>query len=125
MATGHTADDNVETLVLHWLRGAGLAGMRGILPSRPLQFPGFARPPETAPDAPLPDLVRPLLGISRAQTEGYCREHALPFRKDATNDQTTAARNRIRLELLPELERYNPRPARDAAARRRGGRRRL
>ena len=109
VATGHTADDNVETLVLHWLRGAGLAGMRGILPSRPLQFPGFAPPPETAPPAPLPDLVRPLLGVTRAQTEGYCLENALPFRKDATNDQTAAARNRIRLDLLPELERYNPR----------------
>ena len=109
VATGHTADDNVETLVLHWLRGAGLAGMRGILPSRPLQFPGFAPPPETVPPAPLPDLVRPLLSISRAQTEGYCVEQALPFRKDATNDQTAAARNRIRLDLLPDLERYNPR----------------
>lgn len=109
VATGHTADDNVETIVLHWLRGAGLAGMRGILPKRPLRFPGYATTPDVSDRCRPVVLVRPLLRVNRAQTEAYCREYGLAFRRDATNAEPSAARNRIRLDLLPELERYNPR----------------
>jgi tRNA(Ile)-lysidine synthase len=113
VATGHTADDNVETLVLHWLRGAGLAGMRGMPIVRELR--GFANhqrgrdgTPVRAPaQAPIM-LVRPLLQIARAQTEAYCREHGLAFRVDETNEDVHVTRNRIRRQLLPDLEGYNP-----------------
>ncbi len=113
VATGHTADDNVETLVLHWLRGAGLAGMRGIPVARELR--GFAYDkgkdasidPERPAERP-PLLVRPLLQVTRAQTEAYCREHDLAFRQDETNADLRVTRNRIRRQLLPELESYNP-----------------
>jgi tRNA(Ile)-lysidine synthase len=102
VAVGHTADDQAETVLMHFLRGTGLSGLKG-MPSRIL-LPIF--------DAEIP-LVRPLLGWTRAETEAYCRKHALSPRIDATNTDTTYFRNRLRHELLPELEKYNPqiRPA--------------
>jgi tRNA(Ile)-lysidine synthase len=119
VATGHTADDNVETLVLHWLRGAGLAGMRGIPAVRGLE--GFVYGGERnggggepaggalskLPAAPPVLLVRPLLALTRAQTEAYCQENGLAFRQDETNEDLRVARNRIRRQLLPELESFN------------------
>jgi tRNA(Ile)-lysidine synthase len=113
VATGHTADDNVETLVLHWLRGAGLAGMRGMPVARELS--GFALGRATAesrageqPSQPPVMLLRPLLQVTRARTETYCREQGLAFRQDETNQDLRVTRNRIRQGLLPELETYNP-----------------
>jgi tRNA(Ile)-lysidine synthetase-like protein len=113
VATGHTADDNVETLILHWLRGAGLAGMRGMPVARELR--GFAYAGDSAgaavpelPPEPSIVLVRPLLQLTRAQTEAYCREHGLVFRLDESNEDLRIARNRIRQQLLPVLESYNP-----------------
>jgi tRNA(Ile)-lysidine synthetase-like protein len=99
VATGHTADDSVESIVLHWLRGAGLAGLRGIQPARPLA-PGTAGQPVR--------LIRPLLDLNRADTESYCRETGLDFVVDATNADERLPRNRIRRRLLPDLETYNP-----------------
>lgn len=97
VAVGHTADDQAETVLMHFLRGAGLSGLKGM----PLQvlLPAF--------DAEIP-LVRPLLGWTRAQTEAYCRQHELPFLTDTTNADTTYFRNRLRHQLLPHLEAYNP-----------------
>jgi tRNA(Ile)-lysidine synthase len=97
VAVGHTADDQAETVLMHFLRGAGLSGLKG-MPAR-LLLPIF--------DAEIP-LVRPLLGWTRAETEAYCRSHGLNPRHDATNTDTTYFRNRLRHELLPELEKYNP-----------------
>lgn len=94
VATGHTADDSMETIVLHWLRGSGLAGLRGIAPARELS----ARV----------RLIRPLLNLTRADTESYCRNVGLEFAVDATNADERLLRNRIRRRLLPELETYNP-----------------
>ena len=96
--TGHTADDQAETVLMHFLRGAGLAGLKG-MPSR-VVLPIF--------DSEIP-LVRPLLGWQRADTEAYCREHNLSPIHDPTNSDTTYFRNRLRHELLPALESYNPR----------------
>ena len=98
VATGHTADDQAETVLMHFLRGAGLDGLKGMTPR--VVLPVF--------DAEIP-LVRPLLGWRRADTEGYCRENGLAPLRDPTNNDTTYFRNRLRYELLPELERYNPR----------------
>lgn len=102
VAVGHTADDQAETVLMHFLRGAGLSGLKGMPPR--ILLPIF--------DAEIP-LVRPLLDWTRAETEAYCRKHGLTPRIDATNTDTTYFRNRLRHELLPELERYNPqiRPA--------------
>ena len=97
VAVGHTADDQVETVLMHFLRGAGLNGLKGILPSTIL--PHF--------DAEIP-LVRPILHLHRADTEAWCAEHDLIPRQDPTNAETDYFRNRLRHELIPELEKYNP-----------------
>jgi tRNA(Ile)-lysidine synthase len=97
VAVGHTADDQVETVLMHFLRGAGLAGLKGM--EYRLVLPTF--------DAGIP-LVRPLLSLWRADTESYCRTHALEAHFDASNTDTVFFRNRLRLALIPELEKYNP-----------------
>jgi len=98
VATGHTADDQAETVLMHFLRGAGLSGLKG-MPYRSV-LPVF--------DSEIP-LVRPLLGWWRADTEAWCREHGLSPIYDPTNADTTYFRNRLRHNLIPELENYNPR----------------
>ena len=91
IATGHTQDDQVETVLLNVLRGTGLDGLRGIPPVRGLY-------------------VRPLLQVPRAQIEAYCERHGLTPRRDPSNQSSeTYTRNKIRLDLLPQLVRdYNP-----------------
>jgi tRNA(Ile)-lysidine synthase len=102
IATGHTADDQAETVLLHLLRGAGPAGLRGIQPSTALD--AWSEIPDGSPLT----LVRPLLEISREETRAYCSLQGLDPRKDPTNEDPAFLRNRIRLQLLPELETYNP-----------------
>lgn len=98
VAVAHTADDQAETVLMHFLRGSGLAGLRGMRPRAPLPDPAF---PEV-------QVVRPLLTVTRAEVEAYCRARGLNPLQDVTNHDTTFFRNRLRHELLPELERYNP-----------------
>jgi len=97
VAVGHNADDQVETIIMHWLRGAGTAGLRGMRPLQQWPLPGIDL-----------RLVRPLLEVPREEIEAYCREHHLTPRFDRSNLDTTYYRNRIRHELLPLLEEYNP-----------------
>jgi tRNA(Ile)-lysidine synthase len=118
VAVAHHADDQVETVLMHWLRGSGIAGLRGMLPAMllseyrlPGQEPGEpggeARPaPTAAPGHPL-RLIRPLLEVSRAEIEAYCTRHELHPRSDSSNLDTTYFRNRLRHELIPYLETYN------------------
>jgi len=91
IATAHTRDDQVETVLMNILRGTGLDGLRGIPARRGL-------------------FVRPLLDVSRAEIEDYCTAHGLEPRRDPSNLSADAyTRNRVRLELLPLLARdYNP-----------------
>lgn len=96
IAVGHNADDQAETVLMHLLRGSGLAGLRGMQPLSP------------APGAPDLWLARPLLAISRAEIQAYCAEHQLRPVDDASNRDLTYLRNRVRHRLLPELETYNP-----------------
>jgi tRNA(Ile)-lysidine synthase len=103
VAVGHHADDQVETVLMHFLRGAGPAGLRGMPPSSNL-----ADLWEGAEALPAPQLIRPLLELSRAEIEAYCQRHRLTPRQDASNQDTTFFRNRLRYELLPYLETYNP-----------------
>lgn len=109
VAVGHNADDQAETVLMHFLRGAGLAGLRGMRPATPLSeyrlLPQTGRFP--LPER-LPVLIRPLLGVPRAEIEAYCAEHGLTPRFDRSNLDTTFFRNRLRHELLPLLETYNP-----------------
>ncbi len=98
VAVGHTADDQAETVLMHFLRGAGLAGLKG------MEYRSFLQ--VFAADIPL---VRPLLRFWRSDTEAYCREHGLSPHMDASNLDPAYFRNRLRHSLLPELERYQPR----------------
>jgi tRNA(Ile)-lysidine synthase len=107
IAVGHNADDQAETIVMHWLRGAGLAGLRGMLPQTDL---GEMRLEAAWPHHPPLhlQLIRPLLETPRAEIETYCREHGLKPCFDRSNLDTTYYRNRLRHELIPYLESYNP-----------------
>ncbi len=99
IAVGHHADDHVETILMHWIRGAGTAGLRGILPVRDLPMAGESGGPR---------LIRPLWEVSRREIDAYCERHDLKPRLDASNLDSRFHRNRIRHELLPLLETYNP-----------------
>lgn len=101
VAVGHTADDQAETLLLHLLRGAGLAGLVGMAPAASWPLPG------EAVDAGL-TLLRPLLAVSRQDTVGYCAALGLTPRQDETNADPAYMRNRLRLELMPLLRELNP-----------------
>jgi tRNA(Ile)-lysidine synthase len=98
VAVGHTADDQVETILMHFLRGAGLSGLKG-MEYRTL-LPVFD------PEIPV---VRPLLSLWRGDTEFYCKDNGLRPQYDASNLDQTYFRNRLRYGLIPELEKYNPR----------------
>ena len=97
VAVGHTADDQVETVVMHFLRGSGLSGLRGMLYSTILH----------SYDASIP-VVRPLLDVWRTETESYCRIRGLEPVYDKSNEILDYLRNKIRHELIPQLETYNP-----------------
>lgn len=96
VAVGHNADDQTETILMHFLRGSGPNGLRGMATLAPM------------PNAPDLWLWRPLLGAGRGAIEEFCREHNLSPRIDLTNADTTYHRNRLRHQLLPILETYNP-----------------
>jgi tRNA(Ile)-lysidine synthase len=100
VAVAHTRDDNVETILMHILRGSGMSGLRGLLPASVLQF---------GQDKLCLNVVRPLLAITRDEVEAYCRFHKIKPRVDSSNKSITFTRNRIRLQLLPVLRTYNPR----------------
>ena len=125
VAVAHNADDQVESVLMHFLRGAGLAGLRGMQPvspwpSQPVTDDKRSRRsgPKLATgrcerdrlSQPPPDLtlLRPLLEVPRAEIEAYCRRHHLQPRFDRSNLDTTYYRNRLRHELIPLLETYNP-----------------
>lgn len=94
VATAHTADDQAETIMHRILRGTGLAGLSGMPRSRPL---GQAV-----------TLLRPMLGLRRANVTAYLAELEQPFREDETNADRRFTRNRLRHDLLPQLaEEYN------------------
>ncbi|MHC5724600.1 MAG: tRNA lysidine(34) synthetase TilS, partial [Nostoc sp.] len=95
IVTGHTASDRAETLLYNLIRGTGADGLQALTWQRPLTT-GIM-------------LVRPLLEITRTQTEQFCQEFKLPIWEDSTNQDLQYARNRIRQELLPYLrENFNP-----------------
>lgn len=109
IAVGHNADDQAETLLMHLLRGSGLDGLRGMQPA--LNIAAMQLYPDDCRNIqgePAPTVIRPLLAITRAEIEAYCRAQQLAPRQDHTNQDTSLLRNRLRHELLPLLESYNP-----------------
>jgi tRNA(Ile)-lysidine synthase len=118
IAVGHNADDQAETVLMHFLRGAGPTGLRGMLPLTPITDYRMLEPfvmQETGSEGqdshvslPTPDIIRPLLEIPRAEIEQYCADQNLTPCFDRSNLDTTYFRNRLRHELLPLLETYNP-----------------
>ena len=106
IAVAHNADDQVETVLMHLLRGAGLAGLRGMLYKTEIGDWRFGAPNLQSLVSNL-YLVRPLLDVTRAEIETYCRENSLVPRFDRSNLDTTYFRNRLRNEALPYLETLN------------------
>lgn len=103
VAAGHHAGDQAETVLLRLVRGAGSAGLAAMLPAAPL------------PGSPDLTLIRPLLAVTRAEIDAYCAAQGLTPRQDSTNQDTAYARNRIRAEVMPALERINPQAERALA----------
>jgi tRNA(Ile)-lysidine synthase len=89
ICVGHTRDDQAETILLHFLRGAGLSGLAGME-----RLSG--------------DIARPLLDFTHADTLAYCAARDWQPREDRSNKDMRFLRNRVRHELLPVLDRYNP-----------------
>ena len=95
--TAHTMDDQAETVLLNLLRGSGADGLGGIEPVRSLV------------EGKEPLLVRPLVSWARRQdTEDYCRKRGIEFRQDEMNLDESFARVRVRRQLLPLMEGFNP-----------------
>ncbi len=89
IALGHNVDDQVETVLMRFLRGSGLEGLMGIPPVRG-------------------KIIRPLIECSREEIEEYCKENKIEYRVDSSNKEVVYFRNKIRLELLPLLSKgYN------------------
>lgn len=102
IATGHTLDDQAETLLLKLSRGAGTRGLAGIYPAKYEEVEGGrSRYGAT--------IIRPLLSVRRAELELYLRNLNQPWREDSSNQDFRMARNRVRHRVLPMMEReLNP-----------------
>ncbi len=94
---GHHADDQAETVLMHFLRGSGMAGLKGMRPCS-LPNPWSAEIP----------LLRPLLGVPRRAILAYCAQRGLDPVDDPSNQDTTLFRNRLRHEVLPNLDELVP-----------------
>ena len=99
VATGHTASDQAETVLLHLIRGSGLAGLAAMAPRS--RWPLAGHDDLT--------LIRPLLRLSRADTVAYCEANGVQPLADESNRSPAFRRNRLRNELLPLLREFNPR----------------
>lgn len=89
IATAHNADDNAETILLNLARGAGAAGLGGIPPVRE-------------------NIVRPLLGVTRAEILSYLEENGISHVEDSSNESDAYSRNAIRHKVMPVLREINP-----------------
>ncbi|MBE6564284.1 MAG: tRNA lysidine(34) synthetase TilS [Ruminococcaceae bacterium] len=90
IATAHTSTDSAETMLFHLLRGTAADGLCGIPPVRS------------------DGIIRPLILCTEADVVAFCREHALPFRTDSTNSDSSYTRNFLRNEVSPLLRKVNP-----------------
>ena len=97
IATGHTASDTAETMLMWLLRGTGTAGLAGIPASRPMD------------EAAGVTIVRPILALTRRDILAYCASQKLSFALDKSNGSLEYTRNRIRHKVIPLMEELNPR----------------
>jgi tRNA(Ile)-lysidine synthase len=97
IATGHTRDDQAETVLFHLIRGSGLSGLAGMRPRSG-------------------DIIRPLLALGRHETEAYCAARELVPRRDPSNLAPDYTRNRLRHQALPLLDTIQPAAAANIAA---------
>ena len=98
IVTGHTADDQAETVLLHLIRGSGLDGLTAMAAAASLPLPA---PPTVA-------LLRPLLDVRRGETRAFCAFQQMEYVDDPANADPTHLRNRVRDEILPGLAALNP-----------------
>lgn len=89
IAVAHHREDNAETVLLNLIRGTGIAGLCGMQPRNG-------------------DVIRPLLDVSREEIEDYLRHTGQSFVTDSTNLEDHCVRNKIRLNILPEMQAINP-----------------
>jgi tRNA(Ile)-lysidine synthetase-like protein len=97
-ATGHSLDDQAETILYRIIRGTGIRGLAGM---------EFMRPD---------GIIRPMLGMKRNHIAEYARLHGIAYKKDSTNDDIQLARNYIRADIIPLLEKINPQAVRSIAS---------
>jgi tRNA(Ile)-lysidine synthase len=107
IVTGHTLDDQAETVLMRMIRGAGLRGLGGIHPRILV---------EDDDGAACGEIVRPLLSFRRDELESYLKDIGQCWREDATNDDAKFTRNRLRKRVIPLLEKdFNPSVAENLA----------
>lgn len=107
IVTGHTLDDQAETVLMRLIRGAGLRGLGGI-------YPRIAVEDDT--DQPSGEIVRPLLAFRRRELEQYLGDIGQDWREDSTNSEESFTRNRLRKLVMPLLEKeFNPSVAENLA----------
>ncbi|MDD5137024.1 MAG: ATP-binding protein, partial [Candidatus Omnitrophica bacterium] len=94
IATGHTLDDQAETILIRLIKGASLKGMAGIAPVR---------------DEVACRIIRPIIELEKGEVKRYLDKANIPYRIDRTNEEPIYFRNIVRSEIIPFLERYNPR----------------
>lgn len=97
VATAHTANDNAETVLMHMVRGTGLKGLGGIMPVNG-------------------SVIRPMLSITRGEVLAFLQEYHVPCVQDSSNDTDQFLRNRLRREVMPLLEKENPKLAENLSA---------
>lgn len=85
IATAHTSNDNAETVIMNMVRGSGVNGLKGIEPIRG-------------------NIIRPLIDVTRREIEEYCETNILKPKHDESNDELLYTRNKVRLELIPYIE---------------------
>ena len=89
IATAHTLNDQAETVIMRLIRGSGSQGLAGIRPS-------------------VGNIIRPLINVTKLEAREYLQSKGVSWREDSTNSSNEFLRNRIRNELIPLLESYNP-----------------
>jgi tRNA(Ile)-lysidine synthetase-like protein len=115
VAVAHHADDQAESVLMHVIRGSGIAGLRGMRPKSKIGdlkldigYSVLGAAPNTQFQIPNIQLVRPLLYVTRAEIEAYCATHDLHPRFDVSNLDQTYFRNWLRRTVLPLLAQHNP-----------------
>ena len=102
IALAHTLNDRVETFLLNSARGSSLSGLISL---KPIRTERFITPDNKNLDF---NIIRPLIGCTREMVEDYCRRNDLKYITDSTNSSREFTRNRIRLDVIPQMKKVNP-----------------